>query len=377
MKLTTAILLLVTTLAIAGEPRAIDYQGVLGIPARLVDGRLISMIADARPFNEIQQEGGELAAYRRLSIDHGATWSAPEKVFSYAAGKGTVVPQMFTLVDRNGSVHTFNVRYYELPNRNRSAGRAELLHAVSKDSGKTWSLPTKVNFGKEFTGAINSIVQLKSGRILGALSYTADFLDSVNQREFRICTFYSDDLGETWHPAQDNIRVPFGPQVVHPGAIEPILLEMAPNQVQMMIRTQTLRFYEAVSTDGGKSFSTPKASRFMAPDSPGAWLRLGNNWIVFVWNDIQSYPNGVSGHYRQYLYAAVSKDNGRTWSKSKRVAPVFDADKPNSRGEYPFLCGAKDGSVILFYTRFGVRHSASYEKQHNELVRLDPAWLLN
>lgn len=375
-----AIALAFTVAAYAGGhgPQPIDYQGVLGMPAKLADGRLISLYAEARPFKEIQLDGGELAAFRRLSSDNGKTWSTPERVFSYAAGKGTVVPQMFTLVDRSGNVHAFNVRYYELPNRNRSKGRSELFHAISKDNGKTWSVPKPVNFRRGFTGAINSIIQLKSGRILGALSYTSDhFVETVNQREFRICTFYSDDLGETWHPAQDEIKVPFGPQVVHPGAIEPILLETAPDQVRMLIRTQTLRFYEALSQDGGKSFSEPQASKFMAPDSPGAWLRLHNGWIVFCWNDIASYPNGVSGHFRQYLYAAISKDNGRTWSKSKRVAPLVGADNPGSRGDYPFLCETKDNSIILFYTRFGMRPDATYEKQHNELVRLDPNWLLD
>ena len=93
------------------------------------------------------------------------------------------------------------------------------------------------------------------------------------------------------------------------------------------------------------------------------------------WNDIASYPNGVSGHFRQYLYAAVSTDNGATWSKSRRVAPLQSPENPGSRGDYPYLCETTDGTVLLYYTRFGLRPDASYQKQHNELVRLDPAWL--
>ena len=95
---------------------------------------------------------------------------------------------------------------------------------------------------------------------------------------------------------------------------------------------------------------------------------------MFAWNDIQSYPMGVTGHYRQYLYAAISKDNGKSWTRSKRVGPLEEPDRPGSRGDYPYLCQASDGSVVLYYTRFGLRPDASYEKQHNELVRLDPAW---
>ena len=71
--------------------------------------------------------------------------------------------------------------------------------------------------------------------------------------------------------------------------------------------------------------------------------------------------NGVAGHFRQYLYAAISADNGNTWSKPKFVAPQNSPDKPGSRGDYPFLCEAADGSVLLYYTRFGLRPGASYE----------------
>ena len=111
------------------------------------------------------------------------------------------------------------------------------------------------------------------------------------------------------------------------------------------------------------------------PDSPGAVVRLKDGRLVMCWNDIQSYPNGVSGHFRQHLYAAISNDNGATWSKSRRVAPLQSPENPGSRGDYPYLCETADGAVLLYYTRFGLRPGASYEKQHNELVRLDAAWL--
>lgn len=370
------ILFLATLLSAAEAPKEIHYEGTLSMPARLPDGRLISLHSDARPFSEMQQSGPPMTLYRRLSTDNGATWSSPEKVGQYAAGPGTVTPQVYPLVDRDGNLHAFSVRYYVLPkSTDRGLGHSVYQHQISRDQGKTWSEAAPVNFGHTYTGAINSVIQLKSGRILAALSYTSDhFVESVKQREFRIVSFYSDDLGKTWKIGQDNMQVPFGPQVVHPGAIEPVLLEVSPNRVQMIIRTQTLRLYESYSDDGGAHFGEPKASRFMAPDSPAAILRLKNGDLLQAWNDIQSYPRGVSGHFRQYLYAARSKDNGKTWSKPKFVAPQTEPHKDGSRGDYPFLCETSNGSVLLYYTRFGLKAGASYEKQHNELVRLDPSW---
>ncbi len=361
----------------AAEPREISYDGVLSMPARLKDGRLISLAAVARPFSDMEKDGPEQPVFRRISSDNGKTWPAGEKVFAYPAGLGTFTSQTYTLVDQKGYVHAFNVRYFKLSNAKlMSRGHSELFHCVSKDDGKMFSTPSRVNFGHEYTGAINSIIQLKSGRIVGGLSYTSDHIvEGVNQYEFRVVTFFSDDNGETWRPGQDEIRVPFGPQVVHPGAIEPILTELTPNHVWLLIRTQTLRFYEAFSTDGGRSFDAPRASRYMAPDSPGAVVRLKDGRLLMCWNDIQSYPNGVSGHFRQHLYAALSSDNGATWSKPRRVAPLQSPENPGSRGDYPYLCETADGSVLLYYTRFGLRPGASYEKQHNELVRLDASWL--
>jgi len=359
----------------AEPPREIQYSGTLSMPARLKDGRLISLHADARPFKDMHMPGPELGMYRRLSTDQGQTWSAPERVFTFPAGVGTIVPQVYPLVDSAGDLHAFTTRYFSLPKKDRTNGHSIVLHLVSKDQGKNWSAPNQVNFGHTYTGAINSLIQLKSGRILGALSYTSEnFIEAVSQREFRVVSFYSDDLGKTWTVGQDDMQVPFGPQVVHPGAIEPVLLELAPNRVQMFIRTQTLRLYESFSSDGGAHFSLPQASRFMAPDSPAAVLRLRNGSLLLVWNDIQSYPKGVAGHFRQYLYGAKSKDNGQTWSKPKFVGPLTEPDKAGSRGDYPFLCETSGGAVLLYYTRFGLRAGASYEKQHNELVRLDPSW---
>jgi len=374
---TCLLLLLATAAYAASEPREISYEGVLSMPSRLRDGRLISLAAAARPFSEMEKAGPEQPVYRRISTDNGNTWSADEKVFSYPEGIGTFVSQTYTLVDKKGYVHAFNVRYLKLANaKEKNPGHSELYHCISKDDGKTFSKPHRVNFGHDYTGAINSIIQLKSGRIVGGLSYTSDHIvEGVGQYEFRVVTFYSDDSGDTWKVGQDEIRVPFGPQVVHPGAIEPILTELSPDRVWLLIRTQTLRFHEAFSTNGGQSFDAPRASRFMAPDSPGAVTRLKDGRLVMCWNDIQSYPNGVSGHFRQHLYAAISSDNGASWSKPRRVAPLQSPENPGSRGDYPYLCETVDGSVLLYYTRFGLRPGASYEKQHNELVRLDPSWL--
>lgn len=371
-----SILFSVVALA-ATPPTQIDFEGRISIISALPDGTLISLYTEGRPIPQAGEDGPEQHTYLRTSADSGRTWSRPQRAFSYPAGKGSLVHPVYSMVDRKGWIHAFNVRYFSIPKRNeRQVGHSELMHCASPDGGKTWTQPKRVDFGHGYTGAINSIIQLKSGRLLAVLSYMSDhFVEAAGQFEFRTVTFFSDDQGETWHVAQDNIQVPLGPQVAHPGAIEPVMVELRDGRVWMIIRTQTLRFWETFSRDGGKTWTPPVASRFMAPDSPGAFLRLKDGRLIFCWNDIASYPNGITGHYRQYLYAAISRDDGKTWTKPKLVAPLREADKAGSRGDYPFLCEAKDKTVVLYYTRFGVRADATYRNQHNELVRIDPEWL--
>ncbi|MFN7923216.1 MAG: sialidase family protein [Bryobacteraceae bacterium] len=369
--------LLAAWLPAATPPQAIPFEGVLSMPSRLPNGTLVSIHAEGATFGDLERERPEMPVYLRTSADHGRTWSAPKQVFTYAAGKGVLIHQVYTMVDRRGGLHAFGVRYYSLPKKeDRSQGHSELLHNVSRDGGLTWTPPQRADFGHGYTGAINSIVALKSGRILAALSYTSDhFVEGVGQIEFRSVAFYSDDEGETWRVAKDDIRVPAGPQVVHPGAIEPVLAELRDGRVWMLIRTQTLRFWECFSSDNGLTWTVPRATRIWAPDSPGAVTRLRDGRLMMAWNDLASYPNGVTGHYRQYLYAALSSDEGKTWSTPRFVGPLEKPDGQGSRGDYPFLCEAADGSVLLYYTRFGLRSGASYTRQHNELVRIDPAWL--
>ncbi len=359
----------------ATAPQMVDYDGELSMMARLPNGRLLTLYTPGRPFKESDLEGPEQPVYLRFSSDHGRAWSEPQHAFAYPAGKGSFSQKIYPLVDRKGNIHAFNVRYYQFPKRGTQAkGYSELVHTLSRDKGKTWSPPNRVDFGHAYTGAINSIIELKSGRLLVALSYMSDhFVENAQQFEFRCVASYSDDSGETWNVGADNLTVPLGPLVVHPGAIEPVLMELTNGHIWMIIRTQTLRFYESFSSNGGKTWTVPSPTGLMAPDSPPAILRLSDNRLLLVWNDVSQYP--VTGNWRQYLYAALSRDDGRTWSPSKRVGPLVDADTPASRGDYPYLCEAADKTVLLIYSRFGYRPEATYEHPHMELIRLDPEWI--
>jgi hypothetical protein len=354
----------------ATPPEELKVDGVLGPPARLSDGSLIAFAVS-----------GDAMLYRRQSTDGGRTWSEPHYAITYPLGEEPIENAAYTLVDRANCIHVFRIKYHKLATpREPMAGRSEVLHAMSADSGATWSKPKAINFGHSYTGALNSCIQLGNGRLLLALSYaTQNIIQRAHQVEFRVATAYSDSGGGDWHPGADDLSVPLGPLEGHPGAIEPILMELKDGRVWMLIRTQTTRFYEAFSTDGGRTWTKPRASPFLAPNSPGGFLRLSDGRIALCWNAFAHYPDGVSGDklgFRKYLYVALSSDDGKTWTPPRCVAPVRDRDADRSRAQYPFLCENKDGDILVYYTRFRSKSDTEPDDTATrEFVRVKPAWI--
>ena len=184
-----------TALGAAKPPAQIEFQGVIAIPARLPDGTIFVIGAERRPLRGVDADHPAQPVFMRISNDDGRSWSEPSKIFEYPASKGTVTEALYPVVDRAGHIHAFGVRYYHIPGKGvREPAHSVLLHTVSRDAGKTWSSPKVADFGHGYTGAINSIIQLKSGRILGALSYPTDnFVENLGQFEFHTVSFYSDD----------------------------------------------------------------------------------------------------------------------------------------------------------------------------------------
>ena len=101
----------------------------------------------------------------------------------------------------------------------------------------------------------------------------------------------------------------------------------------------------ARTDDTGKNWDSPHALDLPNPNSGLAALRLADGRLILVFND------SMTG--RDNLRLAVSKDEGRTWT---RVATL--AEEPGAEFSYPFLIQARDGNVQLVYTwkRKAIKH---------------------
>lgn len=347
--------------------------------ARLHDGTMMGVLqGPATVAGKTQQ-----MVSARYSKDNGTTWSAPEPLFPVPAGPGSWGAGE-VLVDRDNEVHVF----FTVGGSGLKAGgegerpligeltnaRIDIGYVRSSNGRKTWSKPRVLWIG--YTGALNSVIQMKSGRILLPFSYLTKrswgnrggglaaftFMGQYN------CTdIYSDDGGATWKLGTD-LMVPVPDIVSAYGAVEPVVVELPDGRVWNLMRTQNGRFWESFSTDGA-NWTEPRPTSILSSDSPAGLVRLNDGRIVLFWNNSLRYPYAYGG--RQVLHAAISEDMGKTWRGFREVGrDPFRNEAPPSNQDYgtayPFPVLANDNK-ILFVSGQGA----------DRVLRmiLDPKWL--
>ena len=350
------------------EPIAFD--GEIGHVAALEDGRILSCYTERDSLTNLDEERPERWTYVRISEDGGRTWTEPQRAFAFPAGKG-VSGSNLLLVAHDGSVHIFSLRFYSLGRDKERSWHSVLLHTVSKDGGKTWSALKEIDFGHDYTGALNCALQMDNGRILVPLSYLDEQRTSGR---FVSMVVYSDDDGQTWGRSND-CAVSSGGEYIESGACEPVVVQFRSGMVWMVIRTQTGYFWESFSNDGA-IWTPPRGTRIVASNAPAGVLRLRDGRIVMFWNNLYGEPfhEGIS-YARQYLHGAISDDEGQTWSPPEIIAHRRPHEPPNTQTTYPFLCQAPDGAVVLVYYRIGAQPGRGWNDPVRELVRVDPEWL--
>jgi hypothetical protein len=349
----------------------IAFDGDLGHNiAVLGDGRLATIVSEPEPFNDLSRERPERWTSLRYSATGGRTWTAPVRGFAYPAGPGVASASLLA-VDQRERLHAFGLRFYGV-GRDGLPMHSVLLHTVSDDAGTTWTAVKEVDFGHEYTGALNSVLTLASGRIVLPLSYYAPERSSGR---FVSMTVYSDDGGATWGCSND-CAVAGGGAYVESGAVEPVIVQLRGGLVWMVIRTTTGYFWESFSSDGA-IWTPPRQTRIVSSNAPAGVLRLADGCIVLAWNNLYGEPfrEGAISYARQQLHAAISADNGQTWSTPKVIAQVAPGDLPQAQTTYPFLCQAPDSAIVLLYHRVHARPGRDWHHPIRELVRIAPDWL--
>ncbi len=360
----------------SGEPSILATFDEMPKVVALPDGRLMAF------FHSLTGEMNGATA--RFSSDGGKTWGNMETLFKLPPEAGAFGYSL-AFIDRAGEVHLF---FFCDANsgvvRPRSDarivggrfGKLDIWHARTTGERRRWEQARRIWEGR--AGDLQSVTQLKSGRILLPISYWIDrhwgkrgegfdaftFLGS-----FRCSTLFSDDGGATWRQSRSELKTPTS-SLGELGAVEPVVIELKDGRVWNLIRTQMGRFFESFSSDGGETWTSAQPSDIYSSDSPAGLLRLKDGRLLNFVNDCRRFPYAAGG--RQVLHAVVSSDEGRTWKGWREVIrDPLRGEPPPPNGDhgvsYPYPILLLDGRVL--YTMW------VFTGKTRSIHVFDPKWL--
>ncbi|HLO82305.1 MAG TPA: sialidase family protein [Chitinophagaceae bacterium] len=242
----------------------------------------------------------------RTSYDGGRTWTDKDQLVIENEGKMNVM-SVSLLRLRNGKIALFYLR-------KNAVNDCIPMVRFSEDEGKSWSDPRPCINDQQgyFVLNNNRVIQLKSGRILLAVSLHQTPATTWSQIG-RIFSYYSDDNGMSWFQ---------GSEVSNPDSVitqEPGVVELKNGNIMMFMRTNAGVQYQAISRDKGIHWTAAGKSNIVSPLSPASIARIpGKGDLVLVWNNNDGSNPETKGK-RIPLNIAVSKDNGKTWGKIKTL----------------------------------------------------------
>jgi sialidase-1 len=246
------------------------------------------------------------------SMDGGRTWGA-----------------RFTLQENNGQTNVMSVSFVRSSTsgdlllfylRKNSLTDLKVFMRRSTDDGATFGEPVLITPEEGYHVMNNArVIQLASGRLLAPISTTSKVW--TKNDNFRTVVYYSDDDGRSWKRSASMLSAP------KRGAMEPGIIELKDGSVMQIIRTRTGKIWHSYSKDEGETWSDATPWSIEAPESPSTLVRLpgSGDWLL-VWNpnvewkDPEKTVLGANhGGRRTPLVGAISKDEGRTWTKPREI----------------------------------------------------------
>jgi sialidase-1 len=270
----------------------------------------------------------------RTSQDEGKTWSEDKIIVRRGEGLNVMSVSLRRLA--GGEIALFYLR-------KASETDCRPYMSISTDEAQTWGPPTLCIPDEVGYYVLNNdrVVQLQSGRLILPVAWHRGPGTAWDAAGVIMC-YLSDDNGKTWRRSKDTFKgyAPDGRRIT---VQEPGVVELKDKRLMMYMRTDAGSQYLCHSQDGGETWSKPEPSSLASPLSPASIERIPwTGELLCVWNDhsgVHPYPTGR----RTPLCMAISKDEGKTWSKSKIVE-----DNPDGWYCYTAITFVKD-RVLLAY----------------------------
>ncbi|MEW6754055.1 MAG: sialidase family protein [Candidatus Latescibacterota bacterium] len=229
----------------------------------------------------------------------------------------------------------------------------------SRDGGVTWG--DLVTLHPDWTGDARDLIELRDGRLV---------LTSMrllhHPGRHSVLTYVSDDDGLTW--TASNV-IDLGGVGHHGGVTEATVAELGDGRLWLLLRTNWGRFWQAFSEDRGTSWRTIGPSGIAASSAPGILARLASGRLLLVWNRPHptdgSAPEMLGGdgqfsevcasNHRRELSAALSEDDGGTWTPPVVVARSLNTDRDHGWLAYPHVLEVRPAVVWLVTMQGGLR----------------------
>ena len=250
----------------------------------------------------------------RFSSDGGRSWTSSDvPIVAREADMNVMSVSLLRLKD--GRIALFYLR-------KNSVSDCRPYLRYSSDEAKTWTDAVLcIRDTGYFVLNNDRAVQLRSRRILLPVSQHPAVNGRFGSRGI-VMTYFSDDDGKTWRRSKSRLECPTPNEA---GFQEPGVVELRDNRVLMFIRTQLGSQYLSWSSDGGDTWSEPKASKILSPLSPASVKRIPKTGdLLIVWNDHTRVDPSfrateTSGGKRTPLSVAISRDEGNTWINTQNL----------------------------------------------------------
>lgn len=286
------------------EPKDDNPRNSEGDFVTLKSGRILFVYSHYTGKSSSDHASAYLAS--RYSDDNGKTWSANSELVVQKEGTMNVM-SVSLLRLKNGQIALFYLK------KNAIDDCIPMVR-FSTDEAKTWSEPIPCITDRKGYYVLNNnrVIQLKNGRLVFAVALHQT-PDTKWNGTGRLFSYYSDDNGKTWKA---------GGEVANPNNIvtqEPGLIELKNGQIMMFIRAGAGVQYQSFSSDKGMTWTTAEPTTIKSPLSPASIGRIPKTGDLFlVWNNNDGSNPATKGK-RTPLSIAISKDEGKTWEKTKTV----------------------------------------------------------
>ncbi|MFN0197642.1 MAG: sialidase family protein [Planctomycetaceae bacterium] len=283
-----------------------------GTAVELGDGRIFFIWQEFRkgPKGDSDYYPARLVA--KTSSDGGLTWDQYRVIVEIAPGDLNVFsPSLLRLCDGSILLAFIRKHDYEKPGDYYTPTSAFAL--ISHDDAETFEPLSTIWSRKRMHLCNNTLKQLSTGRII--LPSDRDNSTKENPDNWACGCVFSDDGGKTWTVSDNFTTLP------KRGGMEPHIEELSDGRLLMIMRTELGAIHKSESSDGGKTWSEAETLGVESPQScPDLLKDPATGHLVLIWNAAKYDPQWFSHQgKRTPLSAAISKDDGKTWSKPRHI----------------------------------------------------------